>query len=235
MKTLTIASYFFVFIFCGCGRMEGFAEVNERPAALENAPGCDTAQGSPRGAHYRAQLDMGERPDSSSSSSSVSAVRRSVTTAEVESGFSMETAFLIVEILAFIALLILMLLALDRKHPKRRRTLLLTACSAGATLVFGFLAGSVLSLDNPTNWPVRVDVDGTLIEVPPHSFTDVRVRGPNVAIATETVDRSPLERLELSLDDNPLQTLTRATFGDGRYVYSVCGSATYSLGQYSYE
>ena len=98
------------------------------------------------------------------------------------------------------ALLILLVLALDRKHPKRKRTLILSAASAGLVLVFGFLAGSVVSLDNPTAWPVRVQVNGTTVDVPPQSFTDVRVSGPSVGITTETGDGSPLEVVELGLE-----------------------------------
>ena len=223
----------------GCGRLEALAMVEERPVTVQAAPGCYTSPTAPRGWHYRSQLDMGERPASSSRSGQVSAIHRNIPTHAVDSGYSLGTALLAGEILVVCIALILALFVLAAfKEKQMRKGVALTVVLAGlgvSTVVLGYLSGSVLSLDNPSDLPVRVTVDGrTVVDVPARSFTDVRVWGPNVSIQAETGGQ-PLEQLTLAIDGNPVGTLMRAVFGDGRYIYAVCGGNSYSLGHYTYR
>lgn len=222
----------------GCGRLEALAMVEERPVTVAAAPGCYTSPTAARGWHYRSQLDMGERPASSSRSGQVSAIHRSVPTHAVDSGYSMGTALLGGEILLVCVVMILALLVFVAfKEKQIQKVLVLTGVLAGlsiTTVALGYLSGSVLSVDNPSDLPVRVTVDGTVIDVPARSFTDVRVWGPNVSIQAETGGQ-PLEQLTLAIDGNPVGTLMRAVFGDGRYIYAVCGGNSYSLGHYTYR
>lgn len=210
--------------------------VEERPTAL-SAPGCYTSPTAARGWHYRAQLDMGERPDETSSSSSVSAISRTVRTTAIDSGYSIGSVLVVLQVFDWIAVLLLAMFVVAALTQRALRRAAILGGALGVLglgmLVLGYLSGSVISIDNPTDRPVRVTVDGTVVDVPPGSFTDVRVMGPSVAIRTEA-NGQLLEEGTLSLDDHILATLFRITLGSGRFIYTVCGSNHFSLGHFSY-
>ncbi len=222
----------------GCGRMEALATVGERPAPVASAPGCRTPDTAPRGWHYRAQLDLGESPASSSRSTSVSAVRRTIRTSHVESDFSLGDGLVIVLGLLIGVLLILSLVVVSQLRKKGLKGALIGAGASTVlgvvTLVVGYLAGSVISLDNPSPNPVEVTIDGRTVEVPANSFTEVRAAGPTAEIRTESAGQL-VEEVSFEFDDHPVQTLFRALWGDGRYIYTVCGSNAFSEGHYNYD
>jgi hypothetical protein len=225
----------------GCGRLEALAMIEERPVTLTSAPGCRTAPTAPRGWHYRAQLDLGERPDSSSASSSVSALTRTVRTTSIDPGISTGSVLMVVQVLVVVLAMLLGLFVIAAVSQKKWGRASVLAAVLGvlgiATIVLGYASGSVLTIDNATDVPVRVTVDGTTVEVPAGSMTELRVSGPNVAISTEAsaMPGTPMEQLSLALDGNPVGTLMRLTFGDGRYIYAVCGANHYEMGHYSYH
>lgn len=208
---------------------------------LTHATGCPTAPTAPRGWHYRAQLDLGERPDSSSASSSVSALTRTVRTTSIDPGISTGSVLMAVQVIVLLIAMILSLFviaAMTQKQWPRAGALAVALGVLGVvTLILGYASGSVLSIDNATDLPVRVTVDGATVDVPPRSMTELRVSGPEVAISTE-VSGMPgvaVEQLSIALDGNPVGTLVRLVFGDGRYVYSVCGANHYGMGHYTYR
>lgn len=235
-RHLAISLLFCLGFASGCGRMEALATVGERPTTVASAPGCGTAQAT-RGWHYRAQLDLGEAPPSSSGSGTKSAVRRTVRTSHVDSSFSLGDGLVFLLGLLFCAIAILALAAAGQLGKKNLKVGLALGAVAGvlslATPVVGYLSGSVISVDNPTATPVRVTIDGTSVEVPPGSFTEVRTVGSTAEIRTESGGQL-IEEVTLELDDHPGQTLYRALFGDGRYIYSVCGGNQFSLGHFNY-
>lgn len=222
----------------GCGRIEALATVGTRPASVSSAPGCRTTPEVARGWHYRAQLDYGERPPSSSQSGTKSAIRRTTRTAEVESSLELGDVLMVVLVLLLCALGIVGLVVGTHAAKKNAKGAL-AASGVGAALgmlclLFGYLSGSVVSIDNATPSPVEVTVDGTTVELPPSSFTSVRVTGSSVDIHTES-NGQLMEEVELELDDHIGQTLFRTLFGDGRYIYTVCGENRFSMGQYTYR
>ena len=226
----------------GCGRLEALRMIEERPMALTHATGCrTTAPTAPRGWHYRAQLDLGERPDSSSASSSVSAITRTVRTTAIDPGISTRSVLMVLQILVMLLAMVLTLLLIrtlaEKRWPRAAVLAVVLGGLAVATLVLGYASGSVLSIDNATDMPVRVTVDGTVVDVPARSMTELRVSGPDVVVTTEVggMPGVPLEQLSIALDGNPLGTLMRLTFGDGRYVYSVCGANHYGMGHHTYR
>lgn len=225
----------------GCGRLEALAMIEPRPATLTSVAGCYTSPTEPRGWHYRAQLDLAERPDSSSSSSSVSAITRTVRTASIDPGISVGSVLMVVQVTVILVAMILAMFVVAAATQKQWGRFLALAVALGvlglSTLVLGYASGSVLSIDNPTPTPVRVTVDGTTVDVPAMSMTELRVSGPNVNITTENAAMPgvPMEQLSLALDGNPIGTLVRLMFGDGRYVYAVCGANHYEMGHYTYR
>lgn len=215
--------------------------IEERPMALTHATGCPTTSPTaPRGWHYRAQLDLGERPDSSSASSTVSAITRTVRTTPIDPGISTASILMVLQVLLMLLGTIpafMFISALTSKQRSRAAVLAgVLGALAAVTVVLGYLSGSVLSIDNATDMPVRVTVDQQVVEVPARSMTEVRVSGPHVTVSTEASGMPvPVEQLSIALDGNPLGTLMRLTFGDGRYVYSVCGANHYAMGHYTYR
>lgn len=226
----------------GCGRLELLAMVEQRPTTVVSAPGCWTSPDVPRGWHYRSQLDLGERAPSSSQSSRMSAVSRTVRTTAIDPGYSSQSALVLLHILVMLLALVLVpVLALVVVEAFKKKEFTRAAVLGGVTatvgvlaILLGYFSGSVLSLDNTTGAPVRITVDGTPIDVPAQSFTEVRVWGPSVDIQTETGGQL-LEQVSIAIDGNPVGTLVRALFGDGRYIYSVCGGNSFSLGHFSYR
>lgn len=124
----------------------------------------------------------------------------------------------------------------NRKQEGQKARVAGLLCGGGAvaTLLVGYFSGSVMSLDNPTDHPVVVEVDGESHELPERSFTNIRVRGASVAVHTES-DGKPIENVMLELDDHLGQTLFRSVIGDGRYIYTVCGANRFEQGNYSYK
>jgi len=222
----------------GCGRLEALSMVEERPVTLTAATGCRTAPTAARGWHYRAQLDLGERPDSSSASSSVSALTRTVRTQSIDPGTSTGSVLMVVQVVVILIAMILAMFAIgaatQKQWPRTAALSVALGVLGVVTLVLGYASGSVLSIDNATDMPVRVTVNGTRVEVPAGSMTELRVAGPNVEITTDA-GGMPVEQLVLAFDGNPVGTLMRLVFGDGRYVYSVCGANHYEMGHYSYR
>lgn len=216
--------------------------VEQRPSAIATAPGCYTAPTAPRGWQYRSQLDMGERPPSSAPAGRQSAVRRDIATQAMESHFTFMSMLMIWHVLVLcIAIFLVVIIipvgieAIRKKEPKRAVFLaMLTGAIGFVSLVLGYGSGSVISLDNPTDRPVTISVDGTPYDVAPRSFLDVRVLGPSVAVRAES-GGALLEEGTISLDDDPIEALVRVIFGDGRYIYAVCGGNAYSLGYYTYR
>jgi hypothetical protein len=229
---------FVTLLVSGCGRLEALAMVEERPMTLTAATGCRTSPAAARGWHYRAQLDLGERPDSSSASSSVSALRRTVRTTSIDPGISTGSVLMAVQVVVILIAMILAMFVIAAMTQKQWPRVAALAAALGVlgviTLVLGYASGSVLSIDNATDMPVRVTVNGTAVDVPPQSMTELRVSGPNVDITTDA-GGMPVEQLSIALDGNPVGTLVRLVFGDGRYVYSVCGANHYEMGHYSYR
>lgn len=225
---------------CGCGRIEALAMIEKRPTDVEDAPGCTSKEDAARGWQYRSQIDMGEPPPSMAKRGKKSYIGRNVVTKELESSFSAKSGFLVAEIVLLCLSLFLWMVAvgaLFNKAASKKRKIALFGTALGTGVVgtvLGFMAGSVVSLDNPTKKDVAITIDGTTITVPAGKFTDVRVAATDVTIATEA-DGQPIEQLSMSLDDGALETLFRATLGDGRYIYSVCGTTKYHLSSAKYE
>jgi hypothetical protein len=223
-----------------CGRIEAMAMIEERPATVEDAQGCKSEKNAPRAWQYRSQLDMGEPPPSSAKRGKKSYVGRNVVTKEVASSFSGKSALLIGEIVVLCVSIFLWMVAagvLLSKTATKNRKLALSGAALGTTVlgaVLGYAAGSVVSLDNPTKEDVSITIDGQSIALPAGSFTDVRVSTTDVKIETEAGGK-PVERISTSLDDGVFETLFRSTLGDGRYIYSVCGTTKYHLGSAKYE
>ena len=221
----------------GCGRIEALATVGERPATVASAPGCRTPDSASRAWHYRAQLDLGESPPSSARAGSKSAVRRTIRTTHIEPAFELRDGLVFVLGFFWCVLAILLLVGVSRAANKKLKAALVlggvSAVLGVGMLVVGYLAGSVISLDNPTDYPVQITIEGRSVEVPARSFTEIRVLGPSAEIRTESAGQL-VEEVSFEVDDHPLQTLFRALLGDGRYVYTVCGGNTFSEGQFNY-
>ncbi len=123
--------------------------------------------------------------------------------------------------------------AVPMRTPAEQRRYVLRF--AGVTLAIllvtglsGYFAGSVVSIDNTTNAPVEVIVDGHALVLPPRSFIDDRVWGSNVDIEIRA-NGQLVEGATLHLDDGPGDALLRSMFGNGRYVYAVCGLNSYTM------
>lgn len=224
----------------GCGRIEALAMIEERPTEVEDAPGCHSDEDAPRGWQYRSQIDMGEAPPSSAKRGKKSYIGRTAVTKEVESSFSLKSGLLIGEVVLLLLSMFLWMVAIGAlwsKVASGKRKLALfggALLTGGAATVLGYAAGSVVSLDNPSKRDVSITIDGHTVELPAGRFTDVRVAATTVTIETEA-GGEPVEELSMSLDDGVFETLFRSTLGDGRYIYSVCGTTKYHLSSAKYE
>jgi len=165
-------------------------------------------------------------------------VRRSIRNSHVEADFSFGDGLVFLLGLLLCVFPILGIKALSKLSKKELKGAIAFGAPAlllgVATPVVGYLSGSVISLDNPTSAPVQISVDGTRVDVPAGSFTEVRATGPTVEIRTETAGQV-VEQVALDMDDHVGQTLLRVFLGDGRYVYTVCGLNRFSEGHYGYE
>lgn len=225
---------------CGCGRFEAIAMIEERPTDVEDAPGCRSDDDAARGWQYRSQLDMGEVPPSHAKRGKKSYIGRTAVTKEVESSFSLKSGLLIGEVVLLLVSVFLWMVAIgalwSKSTTKKRKLALFGSAllTGGAAAVLGYAAGSVVSLDNPTKKDVSITIDGHTVELPAGRFTDVRVAATTVTIETAAGGK-PVEELSMSLDDGIFETFFRSTLGDGRYIYSVCGTTKYHLSSAKYE
>lgn len=224
----------------GCGRIEALAMMEERPTDVDDAPGCTSDEDAARGWQYRSQMDMGEVPPSRAKRGKKSYIGRSQVTKAVESSSSLQTALLVVEIIVLIVAVFLLMVAFGsltaKETSKQRKITLFAAAFVGLVVatVLGYGAGSVVSLDNPSKHDVAITINGDTVQVPSGKFTDVRVMSSTLNITTEAKGKT-VEELTMLLDDGIFETLFRATLGDGRYIYSVCGTTKYHLRSAKYE
>lgn len=206
-------------------------------------PQAAAAYNQPRVVHYRTDVDMGDGLPRSVTTRGGGAVRtwvgRQNRTTRVPSDTSPLVAWLVAQVTllivgGFVLLVLLGMLTGQRRtaqRPSGRRIAALALVGgglvAGGTLA-GYLAGSVVSIDNATGVPVTVEIGGETVQLPAWSFTDLRVWGSSVEIDT-SANGQLVEHLTAHLDDGPVAALRRAMLTNGRFVYCVCGTNSYSL------
>lgn len=228
----------------------GCHKIEPRRASVDKADGCQRLRPYQppksdlvRFYRYRAHVGVGEPLPSSISVKGDSAkqtyVARSHRTKLVPSGFSIRSVLMVLQFVCLGLGLLLAFVALaasrEASHPaSRKRNLLVAAAFLLATPVFGYFGGSRVAIDNSSESEVIVSLNGSGYRLPPWSYANLRVAGFTLKIEAKSADQL-VEKLKLHPDAGIGDTLLRLFWGNGQFVYTVCGRNEYSMGTAVYR